>query len=108
VIEQLRARLRELAQRAVALGRLGARRGGRIAVDAIVRREPTHCVCPECAVDFVPDLTESRCPICGWLAVERPRVLQRRPPQSRLTAGLGFAWFAGAVIFALVAHFLYA
>jgi len=107
-MEQLRSRLRELAQRAVALAGLGARRGGRIAVDAIVRREPTHCVCPECAVDFVPELTESRCPICGWLAVDRPRVLQRPAPRRRLTAGLGFAWFDGAVIFALVAHFLYA
>lgn len=107
-MQQVQSTLRELALRAVALAKVGARRGGRVAVDAIVRREPTHCVCPECTVDFVPELTESRCPICGWLAVERPRVVQRRPAERRLTAGLGFAWFAGAVIFALVAHFLYA
>ena len=75
---------------------------------ALIRTDPTHCICPECAVDFVPELTNSRCPICGWLAVEKPPVLRADPAERRLMTGLGFAWFAGAVIFALVAHFLYA
>jgi len=107
-MQQVRSRLRELVQRAAALAQRGLRGGGRALFNAIIRREPAHCVCPECKVDFVPELTESRCPICGWLAVERPKLVQRRPAERRLTAGLGFAWFAGAVIFALVAHFLYA
>ena len=85
------------------LARIGA-----VTKRALIRIDPTHCVCPACAVDFVPELTDSRCPICGWLAVEKPPVLRQDPAERRLVTGLGFAWFAGAVIFALVAHFLYA
>jgi hypothetical protein len=78
------------------------------AVAAILRPEPVHTVCPECAVDFVANLTNSRCPICGWMPEQRAAARLARGGDRRFATGLGFAWFAGAVIFALVAHFLYA
>jgi hypothetical protein len=57
----------------------------------------------------VPELTASRCPICGWVPTDAPAVRRvDRGAERRAVAGLGFAWFAGVVIFALVAHFLYA
>ena len=78
------------------------------ALGLVWERPATRQVCPECAVDFVPPLTDARCPICGWLAVDpsaapRPRVLGVRK-----ATGLGLAWFLGALAFALLAHALYA
>lgn len=78
------------------------------AVATLLRREPPRQVCPECAVDFRPALTDARCPICGWLAVDPARAPRPRPVAGRAVAGLGAAWFVGVVVFALVAHALYA
>lgn len=72
----------------------------------ILRREPAHQACPECAVDFIPALTDARCPICGWLAVAVADAPVPRA-RSRAAAGLGAAWFVGIVAFALLAHALY-
>jgi hypothetical protein len=104
-LEQMLSSARQRVRtRAVAL-----LRGARVAaVNAVVRPEHSHVVCPECSVDFVPELVGPRCPICGWAVESAQPARPVRSADRRLTAGLGFAWFAGAVIFALVAHFLYA
>jgi len=104
-IEQMASRVTAQVRRRTA-GLPG--RARKVAVAAIIRPEPTHVVCPECAVDFVSDLTNSCCPICGWAADDRAGARLARAGERHVAAGLGFAWFAGAVIFALVAHFLYA
>jgi hypothetical protein len=95
-------------QRISHTGRVALRRAGVVLLNAVIRREPVHSVCPHCSVDFVPELTSSRCPICGWQAADAAPQRLAPAEDRRLTAGLGFAWFAGAVVFALVAHFLYA
>jgi hypothetical protein len=76
-------------------------------IGLLVQRDPAHVICPECDVDFVPALTEARCPICGWLAVDPSEAPRRRGLQTRQATGLGAAWFVGIVVFALLAHALY-
>ena len=78
------------------------------ALGLVWERPATRQVCPECAVDFVPALTDARCPICGWLAVEPSAAPRPRPIGVRKATGLGLAWFLGALAFALLAHALYA
>jgi hypothetical protein len=68
-------------------------------------RKPVRNHCPECAVDFAPALTDQRCPICGWVVPDTP--LRPLPARRRTLAGIGAAWFLGAVVFALLAHALY-
>lgn len=82
------------------------RRLAAAALHLVVRSEPAHQVCPNCNVDFVPALTDFRCPIDGWLAVPPGEAPAPRVPH-RGTAGLGLAWFVGVVAFALLAHALY-
>ena len=107
-MQHFQATLRSALQRVQRASRTALRRAGIALLNAVIRREPVHSVCPTCCVDFVPELTSSRCPICGWQAVENAPQRLAHAEDRRLSAGLGFAWFAGAVIFALVAHFLYA
>ena len=80
---------------------------GVLLISLLYRRQPAHQVCPECAVGFVPALTDDHCPICGWRAPGtglRPRTRLYRVRQA---TGLGMVWFLGLVAFALVAHALY-
>jgi hypothetical protein len=61
--------------------------------------------CPACAVDFVPRLTDGRCPICGWIVLEGAP-LPRRTGHPRL-ARVGLVWVLGIVVFLVLAHALY-
>jgi hypothetical protein len=74
-------------------------------LDLLYLRPPARRICPECAVDFAPGLTDDRCPICSWLATEPPRARHRR--HRRELAGLGIAWVLGLMIFLLFVHVLY-
>ncbi len=75
---------------------------------AIWEHEPTRQVCPECQVDFAPALTGHRCPVCAWQAPDTPAKHAGKPMRAvRDAAGLGLAWFVGALAFALLAHALY-
>ena len=85
--------------------RSGLGRAGDALLTVLFIRRPPRSHCPECAVDFAPTLTDHRCPICGWVAPDvslRPVAIRRRA-----LAGIGTAWFLGAVVFALLAHALY-
>lgn len=77
------------------------------ALGLIWERPAARQICPECAVDFVPSLTQARCPICGWLAVDPSAAPRQRILGARKATGLGLAWFLGALAFALLAHALY-
>jgi hypothetical protein len=78
--------------------------GDRLMTLLLVRRGARHH-CPQCAVEFAPALTDQRCPICGWAVPDVPLKPVRQ--RTRALAGVGAAWFLGAVIFALLAHALY-
>jgi hypothetical protein len=80
---------------------------GQTGLGLVLQRDPAHAICPECDVDFVPALTDARCPICGWLAVEPSEAPRRHGLHARQATGLGAAWFVGIVVFALLAHALY-
>ena len=85
--------------------RSGLGRAGEALLTLLLVRRPARNHCPECAVDFAPALTDQRCPICGWVVPDvslRPVAIRRRA-----LAGIGTAWFLGAVVFALLAHALY-
>jgi len=73
----------------------------------LYRREPARQICPDCAVDFIPVLTNEHCPICGWRPVEAAHVPRPRRVGLRQATGLGLVWFLGLVAFALIAHALY-
>ena len=62
-------------------------------------------VCHDCSVDYVPDLTGDRCPICGTSATEASPVLRRS--RRRDLAGLGLVWLVGLIVFLLLVHALY-
>ncbi|MEA2614226.1 MAG: hypothetical protein QOE72_9 [Chloroflexota bacterium] len=62
-------------------------------------------VCQDCEVDYVAELTDGRCPICGTPeGTAAPPV--RRAHRHEL-AGLGLAWLVGLVVFLLLVHALY-
>ena len=90
-------------------GRIGTglRRLALALLGLIWARPAARQICPECAVDFVPNLTQARCPICGWLAVDPGAAPRQRVLGARKATGLGLAWFLGALAFALLAHALY-
>lgn len=102
-----RLRMPPFDRRAAMTALTGAlRRAGTRALGAVWYREPPHQVCPECSVDFVPGLTDRRCPICGWLAdAQTPRPPRTAAPRGAV--GLGAAWFVGLLVFLLIAHALY-
>ena len=83
------------------------RRLGAFLLALTYRREPARQICPECGVDFIPLLTDDRCPICGWRAVQAGRRVRSRSLRVRQATGLGLVWFLGFIAFALVAHALY-
>jgi hypothetical protein len=74
-------------------------------VGLISDRPRPRRVCHDCSVDYIPDLTEDRCPICGARAVET--VLAIRRTRRRDLAGLGLVWLVGLVVFLLLVHALY-
>ena len=92
---------------------IAARIGGGVrrllvaALGLVWERPAARQICPECAVDFVPALTQARCPICDWLAVDPDLAPKTRIVGARKATGLGLAWFLGALAFALLAHALY-
>jgi hypothetical protein len=97
----MRAQVTSLLQRA---GRALDVAGDRLLTLLLVRK-PARSHCPDCVVDFAPALTDQRCPICGWVVPDvaiRPAAMRHRT-----LAGIGTAWFLGAVVFALLAHALY-
>jgi rubredoxin len=100
---------RAILAKVTSMATTGARRSLHAVHRAIWEHEPVRQVCPECQVDFAPSLTAQRCPVCGWQAPEATS--RRRPPAPargvREAAGLGLAWFVGALAFALLAHALY-
>jgi hypothetical protein len=61
--------------------------------------------CHDCQVDYVPQLTDGRCPICG--TPEGTAAAPVRRSQRRDLAGLGLAWLVGLVVFLLLVHALY-
>jgi hypothetical protein len=71
----------------------------------VSERQPPIRVCHDCAVDYVPELTGGRCPICG--AGAEGGALVVRGARRRDLAGLGLAWLIAVVVFLLIAHALY-
>ncbi len=94
-------------------GRRPARRGGEAPwvrlsaalMNLLYFRPAPARVCHDCEVDYVPDLTDGRCPICGTPAAG-PAPLVRRSRRRDL-AGLGLVWLVGVVVFLLLVHALY-
>jgi hypothetical protein len=68
-------------------------------------RRPPAQVCLECSVDYVPELTEGRCPICGTRTEADPQALRRS--RRRALAGLALVWLVAVIIFLLLVHALY-
>jgi hypothetical protein len=68
-------------------------------------RQPPVRVCHDCAVDYAPELTGGRCPICGGGPGRGAPAVRRT--RGRDLAGLGVAWLVGVVVFLLIAHALY-
>jgi len=68
-------------------------------------RQPPATVCHECAVDYVPELTDGNCPICGTRAVASPQTLRRT--RRRDLAVLGLVWIVAVIVFLLLVHALY-
>jgi hypothetical protein len=62
-------------------------------------------VCHDCQVDYVPELTDGRCPICGTPAGEIAPLARRS--RRRDLAGLGLVWLVGLIVFLLLVHALY-
>lgn len=83
----------------------GLRAAGRAVLAFLLIRRLGRVTCPDCMVDFAPDLTDHHCPICGWQPPAVTAVPRRRGDP--VLAGVGAAWFLGAVLFALLAHALY-
>lgn len=77
----------------------------RVLVRLLSARQPPIRVCHDCSVDYVPELTGGRCPICG--AGAEAGAPAARSPRRRDLAGLGLAWLIGVVVFLLIAHALY-
>jgi hypothetical protein len=61
-------------------------------------------ICHECQVDYVPDLTDGQCPICGSASAS---VVIARRSRRRDLAGLGLVWLVGVIVFLLLVHALY-
>ena len=61
-------------------------------------------ICHECQVDYVPELTNGHCPICGSMAAS---VVTARRSRRRDLAGLGLVWLVGVIVFLLLVHALY-
>ncbi|HEX3604769.1 MAG TPA: hypothetical protein VH134_02515 [Candidatus Dormibacteraeota bacterium] len=68
-------------------------------------RQPPATVCHDCQVDYVPELTDNRCPICGTLVGEAPVAVRRS--RRRDLAGVGLCWVVGIIVFLLLVHALY-
>lgn len=68
-------------------------------------RQPPARICQDCQVDYVPELTGERCPICGVETGENAPVLRRS--RRRDLAGLGLVWLVGVIVFLLLVHALY-
>ena len=68
-------------------------------------RQPPARVCHDCQVDYVPELTDGRCPICGTPAGATAPLARRS--RRRDLAGLGLVWLVGLIVFLLLVHALY-
>ena len=61
--------------------------------------------CHECNVDYVPDLTDDHCPICGTRVADNTDAIRRT--RRRDLAALGMVWLVGLIVFLLLVHALY-
>ncbi|HEY2702463.1 MAG TPA: hypothetical protein VGL20_02125 [Candidatus Dormibacteraeota bacterium] len=94
-------------------GRRPARRGGEppwvrlyaALMNLLYLRPAAARVCHDCQVDYVPDLTDGRCPICGTPSGEAAPPVRRS--RRRDLAGLGLVWLVGVIVFLLLVHALY-
>jgi hypothetical protein len=77
----------------------------RALMNLLYLHRPPARVCHDCQVDYVPELTDGCCPICGTSAGRSaaPRPRSRR----RDLAGLGLVWLVGLIVFLLLVHALY-
>jgi hypothetical protein len=73
-------------------------------INVLTDRPLPRRICHECSVDYMPDLTDGHCPICGSIAAS---VVTTRRSRRRDLAGLGLVWLVGVIVFLLLVHALY-